>query len=118
MGIALACSMAEFLAILNGAATDEARESITPADSSAFVERWNLWAGELGDALVDPGSPLYRKVRLTAGAAEQFEDSKVAYALVDADSHDQAVEMFATHPHLELIPGNSIEIIECPAPPS
>ncbi|HEY5786065.1 MAG TPA: hypothetical protein VIT65_14940 [Microlunatus sp.] len=110
--------MAKFLAILNGAATDEARESITPEDSSAFVERWNVWAGELGDALVDPGSPLYRKVRLTAGAAERFEDSKVAYALVDADSHDQAVEMFATHPHLELIPGNSIEIIECPAPPS
>jgi len=112
---ALPCSVGRFLAILNGAATDEARDSITPEDSSAFVERWGVWADALGDALVDPGSPLYRKIRLTAGSAEPFLDSKIAYDLVDAASHEQAVEMFATHPHLDLMPGNSIEIIECPA---
>ena len=110
--------MGKFLAIFNGAATDEARESITPEASSALVERWGIWAGALGDTLIDPGSPLYRKVRLTADAAVPFEDSKIAYAIVEATSHDQAVEMFATHPHLDLIPGNSIEVIECPAPPS
>ncbi len=110
--------MGKYLAILNGAATEEARESITPEDSSAFVERWGVWANALGDALIDPGSPLYHKIRLTAGSTEPFEDSKIAYAVVDAESHDQAVEMFATHPHLDLMPGNSIEIIECPTPPS
>jgi hypothetical protein len=110
--------MGKFLAIFNGAATAEDRESITPEDSSAFVERWGSWAGALGDRLVDPGSPLYRKVRLTAAAAVPFEDAKIAYAVVEATSQDQAVQMFATHPHLDLMSGNSIEIIECPAPPS
>ena len=110
--------MVKYLAIFNGAATEEARESITPEDSSAFVERWGAWAGALGAALVDPGAPLYRKVRLTADTAEPFEDAKTAYAIVEATSHEQAVEMFSTHPHLDLAAGNSIEVIECPTPPT
>jgi hypothetical protein len=47
-----------------------------------------------------------------------FEDSKTAYAIVNAASHDQAVQLFAAHPHLGLLQGNSIEILECPAPPT
>jgi hypothetical protein len=108
--------MGKYLAIFNGAATDEARENFSPQDSRDFMACWGAWASELGEALDDPGAPLYRKIRLTADATTVFEDSKTAYAIVEAASHDEAVEMFATHPHLGLAPGNSIEIIECPAP--
>ena len=110
--------MGKYLAIFNGAATDEARANITQEDSSAFIARWGAWATELGEALVDPGAPLYRKVRVTADAATPFQDSKTGYAIVDAESHERAVAMFATHPHLGLLPGNFIEIIECPAAPA
>lgn len=41
----------------------------------------------------------------------------VAYAIVEADSHDAAVELFRGHPHLALLPGNSIEVLECPPVP-
>lgn len=110
--------MGKYLAIFHGAATDEARENLTPEDSSAFIARWGAWANDLGDALVDPGAPLYRKIRLSADAVVPFEDSKTAYAIVNAASHDQAVQLFAAHPHLGLLQGNSIEILECPAPPT
>jgi len=110
--------MSRFLAIFHGGATDEERDSVTPEDRSTFLARWSAWANTVGDNLVDPGAPLYHKVRITAGGAEQFEDAKVAYAIINAGSHDQAVEMFSTHPHLSLASGNSIEVIECPAPPS
>ena len=110
--------MGTYLAILHGAATDEARESFTSEDSDAFIARWAAWAAELGESLVDPGAPLYGKVLLTADGTAPFEDSKIAYAIVEAAAHDRAVAMFATHPHLSLVPGNSIEIIECPTPPS
>ena len=142
--------MGKYLAIFNGAATDEARANITPEESNAFVTRWGEWAGALGAALIDPGAPLFRKLRLTADAIQPFEDSKTAYAIVEAASHHPAAEMFSTHPHLSLespatkelgrqsilkdradstwrrrsglfsgvlVPGNSIEILECPAPP-
>ncbi|HUR76039.1 MAG TPA: hypothetical protein VMZ00_17275 [Sporichthya sp.] len=49
---------------------------------------------------------------------EDFTDAKVGYAIVDAESHDAAVEMFSDHPHLGLIAGNSIEVLECPAIPA
>lgn len=110
--------MGKYLAIFNGAATEKQRQDLSSEESQRFVERWAAWAGEVGDALIDPGAPLYRKVRLTGDTAAAFEDSKTGYAIVEAGSHDQAVRMFATHPHLELAEGNSIEIIECPAPPS
>lgn len=110
--------MAKFLAIFIGTATDEERESITDEQSAAFLESWGAWASALGRALIDPGSPLFRKVRLTADSAEPFEDSKTAYAIAEAASHNEAVELFRTHPHLGLLPGNSIEVIECPAAPA
>jgi len=110
--------MGRYLAIFHGAATEEARQNLSAEDSDAFMTRWAAWAGKLGESLVDPGAPLYRKVLLTADGTAPFEDSKVAYAIVEAASHDHAAEMFATHPHLQLGAGNSIEIIECPAPPT
>lgn len=110
--------MGKYLAIFNGAATDEAREDMTPEAGRAFIERWGTWAAAVGDALLDPGSPLYKKIRLTANTAESFEDSKTGFAIVHAESHDRAVDMFTTHPHLDLAAGNSIDIIECPAPPA
>lgn len=66
---------------------------------------------------MDPGAPLYRKKRVTGHGVEDFVDSKTGYAIVDADSHDEAVAIFAEHPHLRLFSENSIEVLECPAPP-
>lgn len=34
-----------------------------------------------------------------------------------ADAHDDAVAIFAEHPHLQLASGNSIDVLECPGPP-
>lgn len=68
-------------------------------------------------ALVDPGAPLYRKKRLTAHGVEDFTDSRTGYAIVEAATHDEAVQIFAEHPHLLLHSGNSIEVLECPAAP-
>ncbi len=109
--------MTRFLAIFTGAATNEERESITDEQSAAFIESWGAWASSLGPALVDPGTPLFTKVRLTADGADPFEDAKTAYAIVEAPSHAEAAGLFSTHPHLSLLRGNSIEVIECPAPP-
>lgn len=116
--LALGCGMGKYLAIFHGAATKEQRQDLSTEDSQRFVERWAGWAGQLGRALIDPGAPLFRKVRLTADTAAAFEDSKTGYAIVQAESQEEAVRMFATHPHLDLTSGNSIEVIECPDPPT
>jgi hypothetical protein len=35
------------------------------------------------------------------------------YTIVQAESHEAAAKLFENHPHFTLLPGNSIEIIEC-----
>lgn len=108
--------MGTFLAILHGAA-GESQGHLSAEQQADFMRAWGAWAQTHQDALVDPGAPLFTKRLVTAEGVEDFTDTKVAYAIVAADSHDEAVRIFAEHPHLALLCGNSIEVLECPPVP-
>ncbi|WP_054952040.1 hypothetical protein [Flaviflexus massiliensis] len=111
--------MAQYLPIFNGAADETEQASLSEQDQMEFLVAWGKWAGEHESSLRDPGAPLFRKKRVTAGSVEEIEDGRVAYAIVETDSHESAVKIFATHPHLSLMAGNSIDVLECPeAPPN
>ena len=51
------------------------------------------------------------------GGCRGVRGSNVAYLLVEAESHDAAIQMLSEHPQLALVRGISIEVIECPAIP-
>ncbi|MGC4813068.1 hypothetical protein ACLQ29_21295 [Micromonospora sp. DT228] len=55
---------------------------------------------------------------VTALGVEDFTDALIAYTIVEAGSHDEAVQIFSGHPHLGLVAGNSIAVLECPPPAS
>ena len=110
--------MGTYLGIFNGAASEEQKQAISPEQQQAFMEAWSAWARTQEGALVDLGAPLFRKRVVTSDCDAEFADAGTAYAVVKADSHDAAVAIFAAHPHLTLDPGNSIEVIQCPAPPA
>ncbi|GAA1519172.1 YciI family protein [Nocardioides humi] len=109
--------MGKYLAIFNGAASEEQKDAISPEQQQAFMAAWGEWAQNHASALTDPGAPLFAKRVVTSDGDTEFTDSKTAYAIVEADSHDTAVAIFAKHPHLTLMAGNSIEVIECPSLP-
>lgn len=110
--------MGRFLAILNGAADDSDKAAISQAQQAEFMAAWASWAQQHASAFVDTGAPLYMKKRVTAQGVSDFVDSKTGYAIVAAESHDAAVQIFADHPHLALHPGNWIEVLQCPDTPS
>lgn len=110
--------MTTFLAILNGAATETDRPELSEQQQHEFMAAWGEWARTHQWALLDPGAPLYRKKRVIDQGVEDFMDDKVAYCLVEASSHDEAVRIFAEHPHVRLLTGNSIDVLECPPPPA
>ena len=110
-------AMGKFLAVLNGAADDADKAEFTEQQRSEFMNAWAAWAQRNQHALVDPGAPLFRKKLVTVQGVEDFTDSKTGYAIVEAESHDDAVRLFSDHPHIALIPGNSIEVLECPSIP-
>jgi hypothetical protein len=107
--------MGTYLAIYNGAASDQQKQELTSEQQDAFMHAWSRWAQAQGGALLDPGAPLYRKRRVTSTGVTEFEDAKTGYAILEADSIEDAVEAFSTHPHLSLLAENWIEVIECPS---
>jgi|APTNR8051073442_1049403.scaffolds.fasta_scaffold44196_1 hypothetical protein len=110
--------MGKYLALYLGAATEDQKNQITPAQSQKFIESWGKWAHENEKSLVDAGSPLNRKTILTANNVEDTSNKRTGYAIIEAQSHEAALDIFSTHPHLTLFPGNSIEVFECPPPPT
>ena len=106
--------MGRFLAIYNGAADEAAKRALTDQQQMEFMNAWGAWAQANEEALVDPGSPLNAKKRVSAQGSEDFQDSKTGYTIVEAASHDEAVRIFTDHPHLRLFDANSIEVLECP----
>ena len=109
--------MGRYLAIYNGAADSETKNALSEEQQGEFMRAWAAWAQANKDALVDPGAPLYLKKVVTQERVEDFTDAKVGYAIVEADSHDEAVRIFSEHPHLSLMDGNSIEVLQCPPVP-
>lgn len=109
--------MTRFLAIYHGAAGELNKGDLSEEQQSEFMNAWASWAQVHQKSLVDPGAPLNMKKIVTAHGIEDFTDSKTGYAIVEARSHDEAVQIFAEHPHLRLMSGNSIEVLECPPVP-
>jgi hypothetical protein len=109
--------MSRFLAIYHGAADDADKSEVSDEQRTEFMNAWAKWAQDHEGALADNGSPLFRKKRVTAEGSDDFTDSKTGYAIVEADSHDEAVQIFSDHPHLRLFKGNWIEVLECPPIP-
>jgi hypothetical protein len=106
--------MGKFLAIFHGAADEAGKAEITEQQSADFLTAWASWAQANERALVDAGAPLNAKKLVTAQGVKDFTDTMTGYTIVEADSHDEAVQIFAKHPHLGLFPGNSIAVLECP----
>lgn len=109
--------MGRFLAIFRGAADEVDKAELTERQRTDFINAWSAWAHAHQRALVDPGAPLSAKRLVTADGSDDFTDSKTAYAVVEAASHDEAVRIFSEHPHLGLHRGNAIEVLECPPTP-
>lgn len=105
--------MATFVGILNGSAEPASASRLTDEQQAEFMAAWARWAQEAGPALVDPGRPLVYTRRVTAEGTEPVEDIRVAYMVLSAASYEHAVDLVRGHPHLALMPGNSIDISEC-----
>lgn len=49
------------------------------------------------------------------GAMKRFlaRNMMTGYVVIEAESHEDAVRLFANHPHFTILPGQSVEIMEC-----
>jgi len=110
--------MKTFLAIFTGSPSGMEAWKALDADTRAARERegmaaWKQWIATHEAALVDSGTPLGKTKRVTADGIADFRNAMAAYALVRADTHEAAAQLFARHPHFMIFPGDGIEVMEC-----
>jgi hypothetical protein len=87
----------------------EQMEGASPEDAQAGMDAWMQWAGNVGNAIVDMGSPL-QTVGTVGGSSD---DSYIGgFSVLEAESADAARALVDGHPHL-MSPGDpSIEVLE------
>jgi hypothetical protein len=111
--------MKKFLAVYLGALHDEkfkAFMAMPEADrkkvEAAGMNAWNTWGEEYKSAILDNGGPLGKTKRADMGGISDTRNEMSGYAVVQAETHEEAAKMFENHPHFTIFPGTSVEIME------
>ncbi len=84
----------------------------SPEEGAKHMAKWKAWVEGLGDAAVNPGTPLGKsKTVSSSGISDDGgPDPMSGFSIVKADSMDASLEMAKGCPHLEL--GGTLEVAE------
>ena len=84
----------------------------SPEEAAQGKAKWQAWVGGLGDAVVNPGTPLGKSKTVSSNGVSDDGGSNPLSGIfiVNADSMDAALEMAKEDPFLEL--GGTIEVAE------
>ncbi len=84
----------------------------TPEEGAKNMAKWKAWVGGLGDAVVNPGTPLGKsRIVSSLGVSDDGGSNPLlGFSIVKADSMDAALEMAKECPHLEI--GGTLEVAE------
>ena len=82
-----------------------------PEGGDKGMEKLKAWVGSLGDAVVNPGTPLGMSKTVSSGGVSDNdgENRLIGFSIVKADSMDAALEMAKVCPYLEI---GTIEVAE------
>lgn len=83
----------------------------SPEAGAELMARWNAWIGGLGDAMVNPGTPVGMSKTVSAdGVTDDGGANPLAgFSVVNADSMEAALEIAGSCPFLEM---GTIEVAE------
>jgi hypothetical protein len=107
--VAIFCIPAATMAVwMKETSADERKKQ-----SDSMMQDWQKWMDKLGGKLVDKGQPLGKTKRVTKTAVADVKNDMNYYVILEADSHDAAVEMIKANPHFE-IPDAYVDVMEVP----
>jgi hypothetical protein len=83
----------------------------SPEEGAKHMAKFNAWVGGLGDAVVNPGTPLGMSKTVSSGGVSDNGGANrlIGFSIVKADSMDAALEMAKGCPYLEF---GTIEVAE------
>jgi hypothetical protein len=84
--------------------------SAKPQNGAADRAKWKAWLGDLGDAVINPGTPLGKGKRVNAGGvSDAGANGLTGFSVVLADNMDAALAMAQRCPYLDY---GAIEVAE------
>ena len=113
--------MKKFMVLYMASSADfeKMMKTSTPAQQKKGMDAWMKWMGKNKKSVLDGGGPLGKTKRVDAKGASNTKNGVGGYSIVQAQSHDAAAKMFGKdHPHLQMMPGAWIEIVEIMPMPS
>lgn len=83
----------------------------SPEEGAKHMTKWKAWVGGLGDAVVNPGTPLGKSKTVNSGGVSDGggPNALTGYSIVEADSMDAALEMAMECPFLDV---GTLEVAE------
>lgn len=80
------------------------RQPASPEEGAKHMEKWKAWLGGLGDAVVNPGTPMKNsRIVSSDGVSEDCGPNVLTgFSIVQADSLDEALEMAKACPFLDI----------------
>ncbi len=87
-------------------------EPESPEEGAEMMAKWKAWVAGLGDAAVNPGTPLGKsKTVSSAGVSDDGGSNPLSgFSIVKADGMDAALEIAKSCPYLEI--NGTIEVAE------
>ncbi len=84
----------------------------SPEAGAKIMAKWKAWVGGLGDAAVNPGTPVGKsKIVSSAGVSDDGgPNPMLGFSIVKADNMDAALEMANACPFLDI--GGTLEVAE------
>src|SRR6185437_1254970 len=85
-----------------------------PEARQAGMELWMNWAGRVGGAMADMGSPLGSVATVTAtGPSTRATRPFIGgFSVLEADSVEEVIKLLDDHPHLHAPGDPTIEVLE------
>ena len=107
--------MKKFLVLYmaDAAAFQAAMANSSPEQQKKGMDAWKAWMSAHHASMVDGGAPAGKTKRVDAKGVSDTRNGIGGYSIVQAETHDEAASMFGQdHPHIKLMPGAWIEVIE------
>lgn len=77
------------------------------------IQAWHKWIADHKDAIAEMGSPLGKTKRTDKNGISDTRNEMGAWTVVKANSQEEAAELFLSHPHFTIFPGDRVEVMEC-----
>ena len=91
-------NMANYMIAYHGGKQPTSKE-----EGMVQMQKWKEWVASLGDAVINPGTPLMQSQLVTSNNVSKDEDanSMKGFAIIEADSMEVALEIAKSDPFLE-----------------